>query len=619
MGRLDKAITGALALILSLPGIASSQQAPPQPPAPEPPSITELATQAAFTPVAAEQLAAARTRVKADLDRLDAWLGTNANGQAWRDFLLWEQFQAQVAPDAKPDPLVLEDIRHRLISKHPGMQLPQFSALARSFAEYETAVLASAAESQQDAPAKLEALRTALAALQDNPLGPQAEDAAAAIRWLALRGQAPELVQAVRQKFGRPNFLLHFSEPFLAAGMGRQVNRTEPVHDVIMGTNIHGMGTTSGAVTVQLVPHPNRAVVDTVFDGMTFSNTVGHNGPATIRSAGQTDFEVRKRVYLDPDGIKAAPAVASANTHTNTLGVNAGRGGWLLGGIANNIAAKRVAQSKPQSEAIAAQHAEDRLTRRVDDESGPRLADSNKNFQNKIRYPLLENGQFPADLRLRTTDYYVYALGTQGNRLQLGAPDRPVPLKLPSDLGGQFHQSAINNLADGVLAGDKVTQTDFEKWLKNLLGRLPERFQREPDDVDWIITFSRERPIRITVGENLVTVTLHVDRLEGRTPSPREWFITATYQVTTVPGGLKFIRQGEIDVAPAGYKPDEKLPGAVIGEASNIQRQLGKDLFQPEIIHDGLEFAGDFAKVGKMPVVEYYFNNGWINLAWRKP
>ena len=58
----------------------------------------------------------------------------------------------------------------------------------------------------------------------------------------------------------------------------------------------------------------------------------GRNGPATIHSAGRTEFQVRKRVWMDPDGLKTVPATATARTRTRTLGVDSGRGGWLLGG-----------------------------------------------------------------------------------------------------------------------------------------------------------------------------------------------------------------------------------------------------------------------------------------------
>ncbi len=405
------------------------------------------------------------------------------------------------------------------------------------------------------------------------------------------------------------------SEPLLAIGAERKVNRSEPVTDTILGTNIRGMGDTSGYVRVQLVPNQHRAVIESLFNGVTYSRTVGRNGPATIQSAGRTVFQVRKRIYMDSDGVKTVPATAAARTSTTTLGVNAGRGGWLLGGIANSIAANRVAQNKSRSEAIASDHAEDRLIRRVEREANSELAQTNTDFQNKVRYPLLEQGQYPPDLKIRTNHYYVYGQGTEANRWQLGAADLPVAIKRPSDLGMYLHQTAINNLADGILAGDRVTQEDFEKWIKDLIGRIPENFRREPDRPAWVITFAEERPIRVAFADNTVTVSMSVRALEGTAETRRRWVLTAVYRLEPIPGGLKAVREGELDVAPPGNEP---LSGTAAGEKANIKRQFERDLFKPEYIHDGLELSGDWAKAGKLPVIEYFCRQGWLNLAWRR-
>src|SRR5690606_32520591 len=115
-------------------------------------------------------------------------------------------------PDATPDALALEDIRYLLASQHPGLNLPPFVAVAHSLAAYEQAALMSGPEAAEQAAAHLDALAQALAAMRENPIGPPFEDAATAVRWLALRGQAPQLVESVRYHYGKPNFFLHMSE-----------------------------------------------------------------------------------------------------------------------------------------------------------------------------------------------------------------------------------------------------------------------------------------------------------------------------------------------------------------------------------------------------------------------
>ena len=80
-----------------------------------------------------------------------------------------------------------------------------------------------------------------------------------------------------------------------------------------------------------------------------------------------------------------------------------------------------------------------------------------------------------------------------------------MPLKLVSDLGMQVHQSAINNLCDGTLAGEEVTEQEFQDRIKDLLGRLPDQFEREADQPPWLLVFAEERPVRVSFGDNLVT------------------------------------------------------------------------------------------------------------------
>jgi hypothetical protein len=559
------------------------------------------------------QAQAAGAKLVQDMTNLDRYLGAGANGQAWRQFLLWEQLQSQVAPDAMVDATVLENVRYRFESQRPGLELPRFVAVRNSLVAYERAILSAQEDGAQQAAEQLEALAAALAVMDQNPLAPYSEDAAAALRWLSLRGQAPEVVQAVRRVYARPNFFFHVSERFLAIGIERKVNRREPITEVILGTHIRGMGDTSGYVDVQLVPSAHRAMIDSLFNGVTYSRTVGRNGPATIHSAGRTVFQVRKRIYLDPDGIKTVPATAAARTHTNTLSVNAGRGGWLLGGIANRIAANRVAQNKPRSEAISAERAEDRLIRRVERDANPDLGDANRDFQNNIRYPLLEQGQYPADLKLRTNNDYLYGRGTEANRWQLGAAEVPAALQAPSDVGLYLHQTALNNLADGTLSGDRVTQEDFEKRMTDLLGRVPENFQREEDRPSWVITFAEQQPVRVTIGDNTLKIALSVRALEGTAETRRHWILTAVYRLESIPGGLRGVREGELDVSPPGNEP---LSGTAAGEKANIKRQFERDLFKPEYVHDGLEPTGDWAKAGKLPLVEYVCREGWLNLGW---
>ena len=62
-----------------------------------------------------------------------------------------------------------------------------------------------------------------------------------------------------------------------------------------------------------------------------------------------------------------------------------------------------------------------------------------------------------------------------------------------------------------------------------------------------------------------------------------------------------------------------RSPAARLPKPATSSGSSSSDLFEPEIIHDGLELTGDWEKLGKLPLVEYFCRRGWVNLAWRKP
>lgn len=580
------------------------------------PTLDELAAKAAgatFKPADPAEVAAARAKLQEDLAKLNRFLGTGKNGKAWRDFLTWDALQGQLAEGAVLDSFALADVRNKLASQRNGLNLPAFTAVKNSLGVFEQRALAGDPKAAEEATKRMEKLAAGLGAVAKDRHAAELDRAAGAARWLAARGQ-PEMLQGLKPYYSQPNMFVQMSAPLVAVGIERKVNRTEPVTDVILGTYISGMGTTSGYVSAHLVPSPHQAIIESVFNGVTYSRTLGRNGPARINSAGRTTFQVRKRIYLDDDGIKTTHATASADTRTRTLGVDSGRGGWLFGHIADSIAANRVAQSKGRSQAIASDHAEDRLTRRVEQDANPRLADGNRDFQNKIRYPLLEQGQYPGDLNFSTDARYLYAIGTEASPLQLGAPDAPPKLK-PTDLTMQVHETALNNLADP-LANDRVTQKGFEDWMIDLRGSLPKAYKPDPERPEWAMTFAEERPIRFRFDGDVVTVTLNLKGMEGSVNNRRRWVITGTYHLEPIPGGLLARRTKEIDVE----KPEgEELSGTDVGQVANIVRQFQRDLFKEEYRHEGLELSGEWAKAGKLPLVQWACRQGWLALAWRKP
>ena len=103
-------------------------------------------------------------------------------------------------------------------------------------------------------------------------------------------------------------------------------------------------------------------------------------------------------------------------------------------GTARNLG-RRVAESKRQAEMIASRKAEVEFNERMDGQVDEMVAGGNEGPLNRIRSLLAERGQFPEDLRIRSTDTLARIAVLQADPLQLGAPQPP-----PLQSHGRRHQ-----------------------------------------------------------------------------------------------------------------------------------------------------------------------------------
>ena len=239
-----------------------------------------------------------------------------------------------------------------------GAENRRFRALAKALQRYHGTLAISLVEKQDELfSQQLAGLEDDLAAYRKEP-SPRTEQALSErIRILDSIGQSPKLVDAVRSELAHPNAFVDVTTSLIAAGID-PLNRTERITDCILGTNIHGTAHTTGSSGVASIPSENKAILEFMSDGHSFSRNVGYNDPAVIRSTADTNFKATKRVELTDAAFTGRPARASATTDTHIHSV-AKQGGGLGSRLVSRIGWNRAMQSERQAEAIAADHAED--------------------------------------------------------------------------------------------------------------------------------------------------------------------------------------------------------------------------------------------------------------------
>ena len=605
-----------------------------------------------FQPPTPEELATAKARLQTDLKTLDAFLARMPGkvGPGWRAYLdldVLEKTLAGGSAAAKPAAAadgsdaatgeddaatsqlaLLEEIRGRFMADVPGLEIQQFLTAGNALENYlELAEVLEPApdEGKEPKPKLEEEFGTKLAdlakLLEEYDSQPSEERAAnidQILSWLWRRHLDRELVTFVRRAYGRPNLFVAIDKRLMATGVERVINeQNAPIADNILGTSISGRATTVGTVKLELVPNPNHAMFDVLLSGTVSTNTVGRNGPATIHASGTTKIAGRKRVRVNALGVRGLPATAAAVTSTRINGVS-------VSGLGQGIAEQRVAEGRPQSERVAAQHAEARIRSRLDAEMDPNLVKAQRNFLDKIRNPLVRTRKFPALFELSTTADRIELEVMEATVSQLATATEP-PLyeswqkELP--LVAVMHQSAFNNGAADFLSGVTLNDEQVRQKIIDLNnGKLPERMANDEDQLPWSIKFAKFRPISLDVRPDGIAITVRGRSYttgEGGSTKHGAMYITAVYKIETSAEGPQLVRQGDLEIVPPDFDPKtSRLSVGQVSLRTVLKKKFGK-IFPQQVKAEPLMLGGQWNYAGYLMLDRLQADAGWLSAAYR--
>lgn len=586
---------------------------------------------AAFKPLDEADLDAARTELaRRVIDAEQLLRGTRNQGADWMEYLQWDGIQKQLNADSEPDLAAARETLRLLGSGVEGLEKPSLQAVGDALENYiSIASFAPAPPERQQRSFEL-AVDGLVELLADEDRLESARGSYEAERRLAIlaglesKEGGLSFTDEVRNRYGRPNLIVEVEESFLNRLAARPVADRAPVSDVILGTRIRGTGLTCGQVQVSTLPSHDRAKLLFQLSGTTRTNTVGVNGPVSIRSTGNTRFNASKVVELDDRTFRVLPASAAATTRTQTQDVNK-IGGGLGSRIVESIARKRVAQSKSQAEAIASNRAEARIEARLNEQLDQEIVDARRRYDKAITKPLRRRRATPRYLAQRTTSGSLLIEAVQADEGQLAAEDTP-PAAVTAPLSARVHQTAVDNLLDSYLGGatlrrdsvDEATQINIAKpsWLKLKAKEPEEGTEFKP----WILTLRDRRPISVEFTGGRIKAIIHADRIEVGDKNYDDWDLIAEYTPSIVEGEWRLIREGEIDVFPSRFNParDKNLTSAEVGLRNNLAKALNDQEAFPESVKiDPIDLTERPGPIDFLSLRGLSIDGGWLAIGWQ--
>jgi hypothetical protein len=505
-----------------------------------------------FTPLTEEEMERRRSRLTTALDALDKFLAQDRAREAdWKRFLEWDALRREAA---KPEGANIDALRtslERLNRPETGLELPAFSELRVALREYFYGLLVGANPNAEAAYRQaLDELDKRLAAYLEAPTTDNARQIGEVLGFLEEMSQAPEIVAAVRAHFQQPNLRVIVSGELLAAAVNRPVDEPTEVRETIMGTSVRGYGRTRGQVQVSLTPNDEQAELTLNLSAQAVTQNVGVNGPVTMYSTGTTQIEAVHTLFINDLGVFAGDVFAQACVNTHIYCIAAKHR------IVEHIAWRQARQQQPQGEAIASGRATARAREQFSRQVQGQVAEANRNFQERVRGPLLRRQAMPESLRFSTTADQLLATARHATARQLASPT-PLPEDVGGDVSVRVHESIIGNFSESAVAGKTYTAEDFAEAAKDFPRGEAEGPKVDESDRDWSVTFRSQTPVTAEFRDGRATLHIFFDQFtsDGE-PFTYPIEIMAVYQIEADENGPKLVRQDRVEV----NWPDRRPP-----------------------------------------------------------
>ncbi len=539
------------------------------------------------------------------------------NRAAWMTFLELDSITTALGQEGegagKDLARVAIELRDRLVGTAPGLELTVLRNLRDSLEEL------IAALRFQDRDAAIKMLDTQLSALanlittsEDVPTADQFSAISARVDLLASARQAPELIKGLRDIFGQPNIAVRVSSELIGQVVGREISRTEPVKDVILGTSLTGTAVMNGQVAARLLPSETDAQIEVRLTGTVDTTNDGVNGPVRLKSESQGEVDLSRVITIDEAGISFGATTSEVSLTTKITNMTA------KSDVALRVGKKQSVKKKPEADRIAKGKLEKRVTDQFESEMETMKANASSKLLGQAK-PVLERLSLTPPSQSWSSSEQQLALDALfRSPSQLSAVNPPADFRLPFLFAAQLHESVIENAFTVILAGRTLDKDRLNELLENAGAPKAEANDQE-EEASFEISFSRSRPVIFEARDGKLKVGIRGTRFAqgDRNPLNKAMEITATYEVLMDANNHPILKRfGEVEVD----FPRERLSIRDAGLKPIIQKEFSK-IF-PELILDQSIKVADDAELETMRGREFQcseidIESGWLSIAFQ--
>jgi hypothetical protein len=473
-----------------------------------------------LTPVGVEMKRSDVEQLTACLNQIDAMTKKNAQGKAWREFVMLDELRQWCK---QPDTVgsqgdeIARDVLLRLTQNSMTYQQRQFIA-KEPFPTLVTELRRLTAE-----PLDLDELMKQIEIYEQNKLPSDAKRLALEYQSLAVSSDPRQrrLAEQIDAHYRNANLRVAISAELLNRLMPPRPLQYAPVRETVLGLPVRGDSLTSTEVAVRPLPDPDRLRIALEISGEVASQTSSTSGPATFYNRGRATYTARKTVDIDLDGFHSLPAQVDVRNEMRLKALETDFDNVpLLGSIVKGIAKSQFEQNRDASNREVRQKVITEAKKRIDDEAKTQLGEFSKRIQDRVLTPLYGLALDPTVIGAETTEHRMLM------RLRLAGDDQlgshtPRP-QAPSNslLSFQIHESTINNALQRLkLDGKTFSLLELSAHVAKKYN-CEEPWEVNPENEDVKITFAASDALQVCCENNQIVLTISIAKLSS---PPRFW------------------------------------------------------------------------------------------------
>ncbi|HYW80231.1 MAG TPA: hypothetical protein VE890_11670, partial [Thermoguttaceae bacterium] len=394
------------------------------------------------------------------LAEIDAITGNSAEGEAWRDYLMFDALHEWTLQHTPPtDGRIPRDLAQQVFGRLT--QTPVSVAQREFMTSRPMTALRAQLQPWAAEPVPSSRLLTNLERYEQTELESDARRLATDCLYLGLAEDQPhrDLAGQLQIHYRNANLRVAITEALMNRLMPEREPEYASVRDRVLDVAVRGKSMTSTDVAIRLQPDPQQVRVALEVKGRVATVTHSTTGPITFYNDGDAVYTARKPLEIDLGGIRPGRTEVQVSNDVRLRRMETDFDEIpLVGSLVQEVARGQheMNQDAARREIRAKMAAQAR--RRTDSEADARFGELSERLRNRIIDPLEALALDPTIIDAETTAQRITM------RLRLAGKDQlashtPRPRAPGGSLASlQVHQSAVNNLSDRFeLAGNTYT------------------------------------------------------------------------------------------------------------------------------------------------------------------